>query len=167
LVENGNGEGTWAAVFLTAIESAAFVERDQAKLIDLGLAMVPPDSRLATAVRTVVAAHRAGKDWQTARQEVIEVTKDTGWFQAPRDMAFTMLAWLYGQGDFGESLCLAVNCGDDTDTSGAAMGSLLGILHGTAGIQEKWRAPIGTKIKATVSNRVAVDGEEQRPVVAV
>jgi hypothetical protein len=65
----------------------------------LGLAMVPPDSRLATAVRTVVAAHRAGKDWQTARQEVIEVTKDTGWFQAPRDMAFTMLAWLYGQGD--------------------------------------------------------------------
>jgi ADP-ribosylglycohydrolase len=154
-VDHGNGEGTWAAVFLTAIESAAFVERDRDKLISLGLAMVPPDSRLARAVGTAVAAHRAGKDWQTAREEVIEVTKDTGWFQAPRDMAFTMLAWLYGGEDFGKSLCLAVNCGDDTDTSGAAMGALLGILHGTAGIPEKWRAPIGTKIK-----NVAISGFE-------
>ncbi|MHB8970121.1 MAG: ADP-ribosylglycohydrolase family protein [Pirellulaceae bacterium] len=154
-VDHGNGEGTWAAVFLTAIEIAAFVESDQAKLIDLGLAMIPPDSRLAKAIRTVVAAHHAGKDCQTARQEVIEVTTDTGWFQAPRDLAFTMLAWLYGRGDFGVSLCLAVNCGDDTDTSGAAIGSLLGILHGTAGIPEKWRAPIGTKIK-----NVAISGFE-------
>jgi ADP-ribosylglycohydrolase len=152
-VDHGNGEGTLAAMFLTAVESAAFVEHDRDKLIAVGLSMIPSESALARAIRTAQAAHRAGKDWAAARQEVIEVTKQTGWFQAPRDIAFTMLAWLYGEDDFAKSLCLSVNCGDDTDTSGAAMGSLWGILHGTKGIPQKWLAPIGTKIK-----NVAISG---------
>ena len=48
---------------------------------------------------------------------------------------------LYGK-DYGDKLCKAVNCGYDTDCTGATLGALLGILDGTVGIPRKWRSPI-------------------------
>jgi hypothetical protein len=81
---------------------------------------------------------------------VIRNTEDMGWFQAPRNVAFTIIGWLYGEGDFGKSVCIAVSCGDDTDCTGATLGSIFGIIGGTKVIPEKWRKPVGNKI-ATVA----------------
>jgi hypothetical protein len=63
-----------------------------------------------------------------------------------------MIGLLYGAGDFSNSICTAVNCGEDTDCTGATLGSLFGILHGTVYIPEKWIAPIGKKIKTACLN---------------
>jgi ADP-ribosylglycohydrolase len=149
-VDHGAAEGTLAEIFTASLESAAFIERDRDRLLDIGLAMIPEGCGVARAVRAARAARRAGKDWKAAREDVVRASEDTGWFQAPRNVAFTIIGWLYGEGDFGRSLCTAVNCGDDTDCTGATLGSILGILNGTAGIPEKWARPIGTKI-ATVA----------------
>jgi ADP-ribosylglycohydrolase len=67
-------------------------------------------------------------------------------------VAFTVLGWLYGR-DFGDAICTAVNCGDDTDCTGATLGSLLGILGGTEAIPARWSDPIGRQIKT-----VAISG---------
>lgn len=152
-VDHGSAEGTLAAIFVAAIESAAFLETDVHRLLDLGLACIPAASELARAVRAVRAAHAAGRDWITARQEILDATAGTGWFQAPRNVAFVVLGWLYGQGDWGKSLCLAVNCGDDTDCTGATLGSILGILRGTHGIPAEWAEPVGRSIR-----NVAISG---------
>ena len=145
-VDHGAAEGTLAEIFTASLESAAFVESDRDKLIAFALSMIPENCAVAKAVRTAVEAKRAGKDWQAARLEVIRATEDTGWFQAPRNVAFTMIGWLYGDGDFGKSICTAVNCGDDTDCTGATLGSILGIIGGTKAIPAKWREPIGERI---------------------
>jgi hypothetical protein len=39
-----------------------------------------------------------------------------------------------------------VNCGDDTDCTGATLGSILGIIGGTAAIPDEWRRPVGEGI---------------------
>ena len=117
--------------------------------------MIPPDCLVAAAVNKAVEARKSGISWQEAREAVIRTTEDLGWFQAPRNVAFTMIGWLYGDNDFGKSICIAVNCGDDTDCTGATLGSLLGIIHGTSIIPERWRAPIGDGIKT-----VAISGFE-------
>jgi hypothetical protein len=106
-------------------------------------------------VNTAVEAKKNGITWQQAREAVITATEDLGWFQAPRNVAFTMIGWLYGDGDFGKSICIAINCGDDTDCTGATLGSIFGIVYGTAIIPERWREPIGDGIKT-----VAVSGFE-------
>ncbi|TAL77655.1 MAG: ADP-ribosylglycohydrolase family protein, partial [Bacteroidetes bacterium] len=129
------------------LESAAFIEKDRDKLIKFALSMIPDDCRVAIAVNTTVEAKKNGIDWQQAREAVIKATEDLGWFQAPRNIAFTLIGWLYGDNDFGKSICIAVNCGDDTDCTGATLGSIFGILYGTTIIPEKWRAPIGDGIK--------------------
>ena len=154
-VDHGCAEGTFAEIFTATLESAAFIEKDRDKLIQFALTMIPVDCLVANAVKTAVEAKKSGITWQEAREAVITATKDLGWFQAPRNVAFTMIGWLYGDGDFGKSVCIAVNCGDDTDCTGATMGSILGIIHGTAIIPEKWRIPIGDGIKT-----IAISGFE-------
>ncbi len=145
-VDHGMADGTYAEIFTAAVESAAFVEPDRDSLISFGLSMIPPDCRVGEAIRTAVKAHKEKKSWQEAREDVIKNTEDIGWFQAPRNVAFTMIGWLYGDGDFGKSICIAVNCGDDTDCTGATLGSILGIIGGTKTIPEEWRKPVGDKI---------------------
>lgn len=154
-VDHGCTEGTLAEIFTATLESAAFIEKDRDKLINFALTMIPSDCRVASAVKTAVEAKRSGQTWQEARETVVNATKDLGWFQAPRNVAFTIIGWLYGDGDFGKSLCIAINCGDDTDCTGATLGSIMGIIHGTSIIPEKWRSPIGDDIKT-----VAISGFE-------
>jgi len=154
-VDHGVAEGTIAEIFTASLESAAFIEHDRDRLIEFALSMIPSKSKTAIAVTTAVEAKKEGKDWITARDEVIKVTEDLGWFQAPRNVAFTMIGWLWGDGDFGKSICIAVNCGDDTDCTGATLGSVLGIIGGTKAIPAKWSEPIGQKIVT-----VAISGFE-------
>lgn len=141
------GEGIYAEMFTAALESAAFVVKDLRKLISIGLSKVPEDSLVAKYVKMACDCYDRGDDWKTARNAIVEENmKGLGWFQAPANIAFTTLGLLYGEGDFGKSICLAVNCGDDTDCTGATAGSIMGIMYGRAGIPDKWLKPIGEKI---------------------
>jgi ADP-ribosylglycohydrolase len=146
-VDHGAAEGTLAEIFTVSIESAAFIEHDRDKLIAIGLSMIPADSGLAAAIRAALDARKAGKDWRAAREDVIRASDATGWFEAPRDVGFMIIGWLYGDGDFGKSISMATNCGDDTDCQPATLGAILGILNGTKGIPENWSRPIGRAIK--------------------
>jgi ADP-ribosylglycohydrolase len=154
-VDHGCSEGTFAEIFTATLESAAFVEKDRDKLIQFALSTIPAKCKVAIAVNIAVEARKSGKAWPEAREAVITATEDLGWFQAPRNVAFTIIGWLYGDNDFGKSICIAINCGDDTDCTGATLGSIFGIIYGSSIIPEKWKAPIGDGIKS-----VAVSGFE-------
>ena len=145
-------EGIYAEIFTVSLESAAFVECDIRKLIQAALVRIPPDCRIARSVKLAIAEFDAGHDWKTARNRVVEDSADLGWFQAPANVAFTIIGLLYGNGDFGKSVCTAVNCGDDTDCTGATAGAVMGILSGRSGIPERWTRPIGETIKTIAIN---------------
>ena len=49
---------------------------------------------------------------------------------------------LYRSSSFAEGALLAVNLGDDADTTGAVYGQLAGAIYGEAGIREDWRLKI-------------------------
>lgn len=146
-VDHGVAEGTYAEVFTATLQSAAFVESDRDRLLNIALSYIPKDCGVARSVRTAIESWRKGLDWRAAREAVVEASKDTGWFMAPQNVAFVVLGWLYGGDDFGKAICTAVNCGDDTDCTGATLGALLGIIHGTKGIPQKWREPISDEIR--------------------
>ena len=146
-VDHGFGEGTYAAIFVAAMESAAFVIRDTNALLDIGLSKIPENCRVARSVNIVREAHRNGVSWKECREALVRDSADLGWFQAPANIGFVVLGLLYGAGDFKQSLIYAINCGDDTDCTGATLGSLLGVMGGMEVIPEDWRAYIGDEIK--------------------
>lgn len=174
IIDHGCGEGTYAEIFCAALESAAFVMSDIPTLIQIALSYIPPESGVAGAVKEVLDCHAAGDDWRTARNCVLEKYRGLmchnqraaisdedyargfgsgkrGW-DAPSNIGMILIGLFYGEGDFGKSVCTAVNCGEDTDCTGATLGSLFGILHGMAGIPAAWIAPIGRKIKTACLN---------------
>lgn len=152
-VDHGMGEGTYAAMLVAAMEAAAFVVSDLYTLIEIGLSKIPEESMVAKTIRLLLACKAEGKDWKTARNEIVDFTKELGWFQAPANVAFSLLGMLYGEGDFKKSMILAINCGDDTDCTGATLGALFGILNGTVGIPADWRAHLGDSIVSVAIDR--------------
>lgn len=145
-VDHGFAEGSYAAIFVAAMESAAYVIKDIPTLIDIGLSKIPEDCRVAASVKLVLDSFAKGLDWKEVRKLLIEQSADLGWFQAPANVGYVILGLLYGKGDFKQSVIYAVDCGDDTDCTGATVGALLGIIHGMAGIPADWRQHIGDEI---------------------
>ncbi len=147
-VDHGFGEGTFAAIFIAAIQSAAFIINDAAELIKIGLSKIPADCRVAKAVNTVLEGYKAGKDWKQVRNELVEQSiHDIGWFQAPANVGFAVLGLTYGKCDFKKSMLYAINCGDDTDCTAATVGATLGLMYGMEGIPADWHQYIGDGIR--------------------
>ena len=144
-LDHAGGEGMHGEMFWAAVEAAAFVENDPMTLIRIGLNMIPLSSHIARSIREAVWCHQNGKTWGEARQRIATRFGHIQSCNAVPNHGFTIIGWLYGQ-DFGDRLCQAVNCGFDTDCTGATLGSLLGILEGTAGIPAKWTKPVGDGI---------------------
>ncbi len=144
-MDHAGGEGMWGEMFWAAVESAAFVIQDPLTLIRIGLAMIPPSCSIARAIREAVWHWQNGSRWAAARDRIVTIYGHVQPCNAIQNHAFTVLGWLYGK-DFGDKLCKAVNCGYDTDCTGATLGALLGILDGTAGIPEEWSRPVGKEI---------------------
>lgn len=145
VLDHAGGEGVYGEMFWAAVESAAFLLSDPEKLIRIGLRMIPPGSTISRAVREAVWSWKNGISWAEARERVVTWFGHHSPCSAPQNHAFIILGWLYGK-DFGDRLCKAVNCGYDTDCTGATLGALLGIIGGAAAIPEKWKKPIGEEI---------------------
>lgn len=92
------------------------------------------------------------------RNAVLERNSDIGdgWFEAPSNVAYVILGLLYGEGDFKRSMILAINCGDDTDCTGATVGATMGILYGMGGIPSDWSAHVGDEIVTKSFNRIVL-----------
>ena len=133
MVDHGAGEGTYAAIFIAAIESAAFIVSDIRVLIDIGLSKIPKESRTARAIRLAINCYENNMRWEDARNAILEEVSDIGdgWFEAPGNVAYVIIGLLYGEGDFKKSMITAINCGDDTDCTAGTVGSILGIIGGT------------------------------------
>ena len=156
-VDHGVGEGTYAAAFVAAMQSAAFIFSDIRKCIDIGLAGIPEDCRVAKSVKFVIDAYDKGMNERDTRNAVQQMNADigNGWFEAPSNIAYTVLGLIFGEGDFKKSMIAAINCGDDTDCTGATVGATLGILNGMAGIPEDWREYLGDDIITLSLNRAS------------
>jgi len=145
VLDHAGGEGVWGEMFWAAVQAAAFVESDVQVLIRIGLNMIPLASHLGRCIREAVWCHANGLDWEQARVRITERFAGIQGANAVPNHGFTILGWLYGK-DFGDKLLKAVNCGWDTDCTGATLGATLGILTGTQGIPARWLAPVGEGI---------------------
>lgn len=170
-IVNHSHEGVYAEIFCAALESAAFVEIDPYKLIDIGLSYIPDDSGVARGVKNVIASYKSGLTWQEARKSLLNTVPgsfgalgtlpeemdndipigEIGW-DAPSNIGIIIIGWLYGEGDFSKSICIAAGCGEDADCTAGTLGSILGIIGGVDNIPRKWIEPLGGKIKTLCVN---------------
>jgi ADP-ribosylglycohydrolase len=139
------GDGVHAAVFFAVMESAAFGGDALDGLIQKGLAAIPMATRVSFAVRRTQYLWSEIGDWETVREVLITDLVQPHFTDVAINVAFTILGLLAGEGDFGKSICIANNCGWDTDCTAATVGALLGIMAPES-IPDIWQAPLNGKV---------------------
>ena len=171
------GNGIYGEQFIAALVSAAMIESDRDKLIQIALNTIPANSAYAEAVRDAVAWHHQYPDWQSAWEQLDKkwgflkngkrdapfadaryntnkdpyLWNDVKWVYADVNGAAVTLALLYGNGDFTKSVCLAVMIGYDNDCNAGTVGSILGTIQGTQAIAASWQAPLNDIYQTTLN----------------
>jgi ADP-ribosylglycohydrolase len=145
--------GVYAAMFMAAAHAASLEASTAAECADAGAAVVPRDSRLAEAL-----AFARGLDgaWESRVDELYARYGHYHWVHAINNTALVAAA-LYAFDDFSSAICGVVQGGWDTDTNGAAVGSILGAL---APVEERWSAPLHGRFASSMPGFDGVTVEE-------
>ncbi|MFA3874458.1 ADP-ribosylglycohydrolase family protein [Streptomyces sp. MMCC 100] len=148
--------GVYAAMFAAAViaTAAATDAPDVHACLRAGLAVVPPRSRLARAVRHAVRLAGAHGDFDTVVDELHAVHSPAHhWVHAVPNTALIAAALTHGDGDFTGSLARVVSGGWDTDSNGATVGSVAGLLAGSpAALPGHWTAPLKNRLATSVGD---------------
>ncbi|MBS7654567.1 ADP-ribosylglycohydrolase family protein [Candidatus Bathyarchaeota archaeon] len=145
ICDHAGGESVYGEIFNAVLESAAFVISDRVKLVKLGLTAIPENSATARAIKIALEAYLKGLDWREARERVKGSVYSPIAQYSPINLGFQTIGLLYGE-NFGDAICKAVNCGWDTDCTGATVGAIWGIIYGRKNLPEKWIKPLGNTI---------------------
>lgn len=149
------GFAVHAAEFYAAMYAAAAFEADVPALIQLGLEAVPQTSRTAAVIQDVIDWHAADvadgtADWRATRQLLYQHYQGSGslgryitWIESTINVGATTLALLYGDGDFEQTVQIAILAGWDCDCNPSTAGGLLGLVYGYSGLPEALTAQCG------------------------
>ena len=79
------------------MQSAAFVVKDINKCIEIGLAEIPDDCRMADSIRLALKCYADKVPIREARNMIQQRNADIGdgWFEAPSNVAYAILGLLY------------------------------------------------------------------------
>lgn len=139
-------ESIYGEQFYAAIEANAFFEQDLMKLIEGGLEFVPEDTELYRCITFVVEQYLDNVPWQTTRERLVRSFGSADASYSVVNIGITVMALLYGEGDFTDTMLIAVNSGYDTDCTAATAGAILGEILGAHKIPEFWLDKIGKNL---------------------
>lgn len=145
------GNGLWAAMWAAALVAAAFTAPDPHTALAVAHQVLPPRSRLAVALTEVAEDFRRGFPWDHAVAAIRARHGHYNWVHAIGNAACIAAGLLWGEGDFTRTVGLTVQAGWDTDSNGATVGSVAGVLTGASGIPAHWTAPLHDRLRSAVS----------------
>jgi len=143
-------DGIHGARYAAALASAALVSSDVGRVLDAGASVVPDDSRLGRAIAWARGFDPAVSTFEVAVDGLYERWGDLHWVHVLPNAALVTLALVFGEGDFGRSICLCVQGGLDTDSNGATVGSVVGGLVGRRAIPGRWSEPLRDRIASSM-----------------
>ena len=168
------GNGIYGEMWAAALVAAAFTATDARAAVETATLVVPPTSRLAEAIRHVAQLFDDGLTWEDALVVIREHYGHYAWVHTINNAALVVAGLLWGSGDYMKTLSLTVMGGWDTDSNGATVGSVAGVLLGTAGLPARLVEPLHDRTRSALfgyddsvissladrTYRLAVDGLE-------
>lgn len=138
--------GIYGEMWAAAMCSASLTATSADAVLDAADTVVPPASRLASAIRLgrqTGMALAEGSLTTDAALDVLHAEFDgMHWVHTLNNAALTACAIQAHGEDFGAAIALGVAGGWDTDSVGATIGSVVGGLLGAEGIAEDWTDPL-------------------------
>ena len=132
-----SGAAVEAEIFLACLESAAFFNGDLLTLIDGAMKFIPENGKLARCFKDVLKDYSAGKDAFTIRKNVLARYGHPDFTNCVQNLAFILIALLFGDCDMSKTINVALSLGYDTDCTCASAASVVGIIRGYNTLNEK------------------------------
>ncbi|MFK7603744.1 ADP-ribosylglycohydrolase family protein [Deinococcus sp. SM5_A1] len=164
-----DGEAVDAAVAWATMEALAFSACTVPELLDAAQRTLRPGGKLLQLYRDLRQWRRELTDWRDAFSRL---ERHYGYHLYPGNAhvipnhGVMLLALLYGEGSFEETLVICTSCGWDTDCNAGNVGALMGLRHGVAAIPARWRGPVADRLFVcsaqggrTVTDAVQVAGD--------
>ena len=154
--------GIYGEMYIAAMIAAAAVTNDMRTVIETGLAYIPAKSRLTEEIRYIIGLYDGGMSALDIIEEIHKKYNEHSahdWCSTIANAMIVTMALLGGEGDFGRSICLAVQAAFDTDCNGATVGSILGIMLGEDGIDPYWYEVFHKAVYTSIEGYNRVDVE--------
>mgnify|MGYP005651956647 CR=1 FL=1 len=145
ICDHAGGESVYGEIFNAVLESAAFLIDDRMKLLEIGLSAIPRESLTSKAIRIAIQSYNEKLSWKEARERVKRAVYSPIAQFSPINLGFQTIGLLYGE-NFGDAICKTVNCGWDTDCTGATVGAIWGVINGRSNLPDEWVKPLGDEI---------------------
>ena len=145
--------GIYGEMFIAAMIAAAACTDNVHQIISCGLAQIPYTSRLYAAITDVMSGFENGisqKDCFKQISDRYDEYSSYGWCHTIPNAMIVAASLLYGNGNFGKSICMAVEAAFDTDCNGATVGSILGMAKGITSIDDVWTDPIHDTLHTSI-----------------
>jgi len=145
--------GIYGEMFVAAMIAEAAVQNDIEKILLAGLNEIPKTSRLHEAISEIISDYKKGMNKEAAFAGIHarwdeHIPHD--WCHTISNAEIVAASLLYGQGDLGASICMAVETGFDTDCNGATVGSILGMRNGAWSIDHEWTKPFNDLLDTSI-----------------
>jgi hypothetical protein len=142
------GDGVYGGVFVSAMYSEAFFESDPRKVVEAGVAALPPGSVYAQVLRDVLKWSAENPDWKRTWQLIQDKwDRDDPCpdgalrpfnIDASLNGAYIALGLLYGGGDFFRTMDVSMRAGQDSDCNPSNAAGVLGVMIGYRRIPAEW-----------------------------
>ena len=147
------GDGLYGGLFVSAMYSAAYFERDPRKVVEAGLAAIPTASRYAKVIADVLRWSKENPDDWKKTWKLVEEKWDRDDacpdgalmpfnIDASLNGAYIAIGLLYGNGDFEKTMDIAMRGGQDSDCNPASAAGILGTMIGYKAIPARWTDPL-------------------------
>ena len=145
--------GIYGEMFVAAMLAVAAVTPQIDDIICGGLSQIPHTSRLYEEISSVLDDYNNGISQKAAFEKIhrkYDECDEHGWCHTISNAMIVASSLLHGNGDYGKSICMAVETGFDTDCNGATVGSILGMANGIKSIPECWTKPINDTLHTSI-----------------
>jgi len=145
--------GIYGEMFVSAMLAYAHKSDNIIDVINAGLSQIPSTSRLYEEVSGAIDDFNNG---MTEEESFEKFNKKYNykfshdWCHTISNAIIVTLSLLYGNGNYGKSICRAVQTGFDTDCNGATVGSILGMMYGIDNIGEEWTGVVHNTLRTQI-----------------
>ena len=149
--------GIYGEMYIAAVLAAAYCTNDVKEALKAGLGEIPEKSRLYADITEVLKLYDSGKTYEDFIADLrTRFDENIGfdWCYTNPNTMIVAAALLWGENDYGKTICKAVIPGFDTDCNGATAGSIFGILHGIEAIPNEWKSPIQTNGEGKLTTEI-------------
>lgn len=145
--------GIYGEMWVSAMLSAACCNLSVEDVIRVGLSYIPAKSRLYKAINNVLSVYADGKSKAEFFDDFHKRWNDYNphhWCHVISNSEIVAASLLYGNKDYSETVCTAVEQGFDTDCTAATAGSIVGMMIGEKNIPAEWKGKINGKLNTSI-----------------